>query len=484
MKLLFSLLLLITVSSQAQFPGSFSKPNSSRGIEYNGLMADRELYIPVIDTTFTPLRQGILVQRPQDTIEHNFIIYGWNGLQWLAISSGGSVVVDSSGSIIEQDPIFLSHVASSITAADTARWNERFRQNTTYNYTDGYFFDGDYSEANPLRINLDNFYERYQVDSAIAANKADTDSAIEQIQSSSGSGTVTSVALTMPGVIFNSTVPGSPVTTSGTLAPTLATQSAYRLFGTGSTASTPSWLASIDSNYIPALHSEAYYNTKYGSGSGGANSNIGLGYRWAVPNTNNIKTSFAGYGIIKDSTTNANGITDIIDSATLLNGYVSNVTLNTPSVIYTPVNFLVSGHTATGTLSLISQPANQFLASPAGGSGTPTFRSITSADLNVKQTHTTGTSVTLNNATTWLVVNPASVLSALSVTMPATPTDAQRIEISFGGTLSTGEVVTTLTLAANTGQAILESSTPTTVAAGETIAYRYNSSNLKWYRIN
>jgi hypothetical protein len=41
-----------------------------------------------------------------------------------------------------------------------------------------------------------------------------------------GSGTVTSVAMTMPGTLFNSSVPGSPITTSGTLAPTLATQSA------------------------------------------------------------------------------------------------------------------------------------------------------------------------------------------------------------------------------------------------------------------
>lgn len=39
-------------------------------------------------------------------------------------------------------------------------------------------------------------------------------------------GTVTSVGLTMPGVIFNSTVPGSPVTGAGTLSPTLATQTA------------------------------------------------------------------------------------------------------------------------------------------------------------------------------------------------------------------------------------------------------------------
>lgn len=39
-----------------------------------------------------------------------------------------------------------------------------------------------------------------------------------------GTGTVTSVGLTMPGVLYNASVPGSPITTSGTLAPTLKTQ--------------------------------------------------------------------------------------------------------------------------------------------------------------------------------------------------------------------------------------------------------------------
>lgn len=52
-------------------------------------------------------------------------------------------------------------------------------------------------------------------------------------------------------------------------------------------------------------------------GVGGFNSNIGSGYRYAVPNTNNIKTSFAGYGILKDSSLNTNGITDKVDTATL-----------------------------------------------------------------------------------------------------------------------------------------------------------------------
>lgn len=46
-----------------------------------------------------------------------------------------------------------------------------------------------------------------------------------------GTGTVTSVGLTVPGVIFETPVVGSPVTTAGTLALALATQSANRFLG-------------------------------------------------------------------------------------------------------------------------------------------------------------------------------------------------------------------------------------------------------------
>ena len=67
-------------------------------------------------------------------------------------------------------------------------------------------------------------------------------------------GTVTSVGLTMPGTIFNSTVPGSPVTASGALAPTLATQAPnFGLFGpaSGGTAAAPTFRALVPLD-IPA----------------------------------------------------------------------------------------------------------------------------------------------------------------------------------------------------------------------------------------
>jgi len=67
-----------------------------------------------------------------------------------------------------------------------------------------------------------------------------------------GSGTVTSVALTVPGVIFNSPVVGSPITTSGTFALALATQLQNRVFASPNGASgTPTFRALVSAD-LPA----------------------------------------------------------------------------------------------------------------------------------------------------------------------------------------------------------------------------------------
>lgn len=103
----------------------------------------------------------------------------------------------------------------------------------------------------------------------------------------------------------------------------------------------------------------------------------------------------------------------------------------------------------------------------------------------VKQTYTGSTAVTIADSTTWLIINPASVSAAMTITMPANPPDKQTIQISFGGTVTSGNtVVTALTLSPNTGHTIIQASTPSTVSSGETITYKYNISNTSFYRIN
>lgn len=79
-------------------------------------------------------------------------------------------------------------------------------------------------------------------------------SSIQTQLNSKGSGTVTSVGLTVPGVIFISPVSGSPVTSSGTLALALNTQVANRIFSGPSTGAdaAPTFRALVAAD-IPAI---------------------------------------------------------------------------------------------------------------------------------------------------------------------------------------------------------------------------------------
>lgn len=102
-----------------------------------------------------------------------------------------------------------------------------------------------------------------------------------------------------------------------------------------------------------------------------------------------------------------------------------------------------------------------------------------------RQQHVTGAALTLadSRGPIQLIVNPASTLAALAVSFPANPFDNQVVNISFGGTMTTGTVVTAMTVVANTGQGVIEPAAPGSSAAGKTVAYRYNASNSKWYRL-
>ena len=104
----------------------------------------------------------------------------------------------------------------------------------------------------------------------------------------------------------------------------------------------------------------------------------------------------------------------------------------------------------------------------------------------IQLTTTSGTSIIISNQTKdiWLIVDPSTTLATFSATLSAAPIDGQLVTMSFGGTINSGTVVTTISILPNTGQTILQASTPTAVNAGESISYRYSSSISKWYRIN
>jgi hypothetical protein len=98
------------------------------------------------------------------------------------------------------------------------------------------------------------------------------------------------------------------------------------------------------------------------------------------------------------------------------------------------------------------------------------------------QSITAGTATTLNDDVSIVKVNPASTLASHTITMPANPADRQEIYIFFGGTLTSGTIVTALTIAANTGQGLVQISAPSKGVFGDILSYWYDRASQKWYR--
>lgn len=119
----------------------------------------------------------------------------------------------------------------------------------------------------------------------------------------------------------------------------------------------------------------------------------------------------------------------------------------------------------------------------ANAAATTANSSNINAYLVTSSIYTSGSTYTLPDNSSWVIINPSSTVSTLAVTMPANPKDGQREDFSFGGTITSGTVVTSFSVIGNTGQGVIQSTAPASVQAGETISYRFNISLLKWYRI-
>lgn len=99
------------------------------------------------------------------------------------------------------------------------------------------------------------------------------------------------------------------------------------------------------------------------------------------------------------------------------------------------------------------------------------------------QAITTGTTTTLNNDAILVRINPATTLASHTITMAAAPIDRQTVYIFCGGTIASGAVVTTFSLVANSGQALVQVSAPTSLTFGDCLVYMYSGSDSKWLRL-
>jgi|688.fasta_scaffold02316_31 hypothetical protein len=163
----------------------------------------------------------------------------------------------------------------------------------------------------------------------------------------SNTGTVTSVALSVPSLL---SISGSPITSSGTFAITYSgTALPLANGGTGQTTANAAFNA--------IAPSQSGNSGKYLTSDGTDTS-------WAV-NPLGTVTSVAGIGTV-------NGLT--------LSGTVTSTG-----------NLTLGGTLAVSASDFSSQSANYILAAPSGSAGIPTFRGIVAADIPLLNQNTTGT---------------------------------------------------------------------------------------------
>lgn len=86
---------------------------------------------------------------------------------------------------------------------------------------------------------------------------------------------------------------------------------------------------------------------------------------------------------------------------------------------------------------------------------------------------TTGFSYTVPSNATTVILTPAGTLAAGTITMPATPADGHIVAVS------SSQVVTSLTVAANAGQSIVGA--PTSISPSSPFAFIYDLASTTWY---
>ena len=196
--------------------------------------------------------------------------------------------------------------------------------------------------------------------------KVATTAFVQSALSGSGLGTVTSVALTAPSFI---TVSGSPITSAGTIALSLASQTANQVFAAPNGSSGAPTFRSLVAADIPSLTS-TYLGLSTGGTVSGATTfsgTVALG-----------SSATATTPTIGDSTTKV-ATTAFVNSQGFLTSAVSSVGLSLPSIFTVTGSPVTSTGTLTGTLA--SQTANHVFVAPNGSNGTPTFRTLVAADI-------------------------------------------------------------------------------------------------------
>lgn len=269
-----------------------------------------------------------------------------------------------------------------------------------------------------------------------------------------GSGTVTSVGLSLPSLF---TVTGSPVTGAGTLTAALATQTANQVWAgpASGVAAAPAFRALVAAD-IPSLPYDA-------SGAAATAQAASLQKSSNLSDVASVATARTNLGLA--AVASSGSYTDLTNKPTIPAGTVTSVGLSLPAI------FTVTGTPVTGagtlTATYASQSANLFLASPNGASGAPAMRALVAADLpSAITSNTSGTAAGLS-----------ATLAVGSGGTGATTANAARVAINQGVVVLTPG--TTVATDASTGNFFTLTpaqnftlSNPTNLQAGATYMWQ------------
>ncbi len=201
-------------------------------------------------------------------------------------------------------------------------------------------------------------------------------------------------------------------------------------------------------------------------------------------------------GTFPNLTFNSTNTGGTVTSASVVsaNGFAGSVATatTTPAItLTTTITGVLKGDgTAISAASAGADYQAPITLTTTGSSGAATFIANTlnipqysggSSGLTVQRV-TSGSSGTVTGSNYIYVIDPASTLAAYTATLPASPTDGQVVMFVFGGTLTSGIIVTALTISPNTSQAIIDNTPPASATADNSLKYYWVSANSKWYR--
>lgn len=378
-KLILFLLLLAGFTAQSQV----YQKQASYGVQWKRLKIDSAIHIP----TFCGVPDLLSVVGDQaaiavDSCNKKLYFYDPKDSTW-NIVSGGSVIIEEGAvdsvtyaentlcqwidgvSTCYQLNKFFDSVSVNWDGSKTVYYNNGVAVDSIATLKDVYVESPIYADGDTLKFKNDSLPLLTYHDGVDTSGTNDMDIPVkkwvlDRIVGGGGGG-LASGSITWPGTLYSTPTTGSVVGSAITFSPSLASQSAYTLFGRGSGSGSPSFLTSIDSNWVTGLHTENYYNTKYlGSSLPSMTGNSG---KWLTTN-----------GTIASWATNTGGpvgsVGEIQFNKSGVFGSDTTLAYDTTSKQLKVGAFRIGGATVAGIGGLYSNAAyGMFIQGAAGATG-------------------------------------------------------------------------------------------------------------------